>query len=60
MDYLANNFVVTVCKYNGSIDVVENYTADCSGGWETMRYAYALAAMLFNRYVPSMAAVPTF
>ena len=55
-------YVVTVCGifHDQYIDLCENFTADCSRGWETMRHSFARAAMLYNEYAPEAECIPTF
>jgi len=57
-DRLKPEIVVYATAYNGDFDICENFTADKSCGWESMRKTYEKAARLFNQYCPE--SIPLF
>lgn len=44
--------VVTVCSYNGDIDICEIFKTDISSGWETIKETYKKAVEIYNKYFP--------
>ena len=49
------------CLINGKYeDISENYPADNTRGWETLRHAYARAAKRYNEIVPESQMIPLF